>query len=91
MHEEAVFFQELFFKDFSLSFLNLNCAKLIFSDESRFSSVLNFNAGHLGDKKSYSERLKFGCAANKITKSKFVTCIDLTQAMSALNDQLYHF
>ena len=55
MHEEAVFFQELFFKDFSLSFLNLNCAKLIFSDESRFSSVLNFNAGHLGDKKSYSE------------------------------------
>ena len=91
MHEEAVFFRELVFKDFSLSVLKLNCAKLVFSDESRFSTVLNFNAGHLGGKKSYSERLKFACAANEITKSKFVTCIDLTQAMSALKDQLYHF
>lgn len=89
--KKRVFFQELFFKDFSLSVLKLNCAKLVFSVESRFSSVLNFNAGHLGDKKSYSERLKFGSAANEITKSKFVTCIDLTQAMSALKDQLYHF
>ena len=42
-------------------------------------------------KKSYSESLKFGCAANEITKSKFATCIDLTEAKSALKDQLYHF
>lgn len=70
MHEEAgLFFQELFFKDFSLSVLKLNCPKLVFSNESRFSSVLNLNAGHLGGKKSYSERLKFACAANEITKS----------------------
>ena len=89
--KKRFFFSGIFYKDFSLSALNLNCAKLIFSDESRFSSTLNFNAGHLGGKKGYSERLKFGSAANEITKSKFVTCIDLTKAMSALNDQLYHF
>ena len=90
MHEEAVFLG-IFFQGLLALVLELELRKLIFSDESRFSSVLNFNAGHLGDKKSYSERLKFGCAANEITKSNFVTCIDLTQAMSALNDQLYHF
>ena len=51
MKKRFLFFQEFFFKDFSLSSLNLNYAKLILSDESRFSSVLNFNAGHSRDKK----------------------------------------
>ena len=45
------FFQELFFKDFSLSVSNLNCTKLFFFRREQIFIVLNFNAGHLGGKR----------------------------------------
>ena len=45
------FFLGIFFQGLLALVLELELRKLIFSDESRFSSVLNFNAGHLGGKK----------------------------------------
>ena len=50
MHEEAGFFQELFFKDFSLSFLNLNL-ELELRKANFFKREQMFIAGHLRDKK----------------------------------------
>lgn len=79
MHEVAVFFQEFFFRGLLAVGLQLELRKANFFRREQIFICIELQS------------LKFGCAANEITKSKFATCIDLTEAMSALKDQLYHF